>query len=235
MKKFEIKEFNRNVSDEDLLADLRKVGAELGADRQPLTFRAYNLKGRFSSGTQAERFGSWNVALERAGIVPTSEKSIPNDALFDNLREIWMTKGEQPSFRDMNRKPSRYSASTYAERFGGWRNALKQFVVSVEDSESIPELKGQPEQVPPSAKDRNNSRGPSLRLRFLVMRRDNFKCVKCGRSPATELGVVLEVDHTLAWSKGGMTVMENLQTLCFDCNRSKSDENDVLNDAGMLE
>ncbi|MCL4507775.1 MAG: HNH endonuclease [Chloroflexi bacterium] len=32
----------------------------------------------------------------------------------------------------------------------------------------------------------------------------------------------LHVDHILAWSKGGETVLENLQTLCSVCNLGKS-------------
>jgi 5-methylcytosine-specific restriction endonuclease McrA len=54
------------------------------------------------------------------------------------------------------------------------------------------------------------------------MRRDDFKCRICGRSPATHPGLVLHVDHVEAWSKGGSTVMENLQTLCEQDNIGKS-------------
>lgn len=63
----------------------------------------------------------------------------------------------------------------------------------------------------------------SWRMRFLVMRRDDFRCKKCGRSPATDKGIVLHVDHDKAWAKGGETVIENLQTLCSVCNIGKSD------------
>ena len=55
------------------------------------------------------------------------------------------------------------------------------------------------------------------------MKRDNFKCCKCGRSPATDPSVVLHVDHKKAWANGGETVFDNLETLCQDCNLGKSD------------
>jgi len=55
------------------------------------------------------------------------------------------------------------------------------------------------------------------------MRRDNFKCKKCGRSPATDPKVILHVDHKKAWTNGGETVLENLETLCSKCNIGKSD------------
>ena len=63
----------------------------------------------------------------------------------------------------------------------------------------------------------------NLRLRFLVMKRDNFKCVVCGRSPAKDPEIELHIDHIIAWANGGETVFENLQTLCSLCNIGKSD------------
>lgn len=73
-------------------------------------------------------------------------------------------------------------------------------------------------------RDRNGSRRISLSLRYEVLKRDGFRCINCGRSPATEVGVELHVDHIHPWSKGGKTVIENLQTLCSDCNLGKSDK-----------
>jgi len=67
------------------------------------------------------------------------------------------------------------------------------------------------------------TRDINLRLRFLIMKRDNFKCCICGRSPATTPNLELHIDHIKPWSKGGETVPENLQTLCSDCNLGKSD------------
>ncbi|QKE39815.1 MAG: HNH endonuclease [Ferrovum myxofaciens] len=31
----------------------------------------------------------------------------------------------------------------------------------------------------------------------------------------------MEIDHIFPWSEGGETIEENLQSLCFDCNRGK--------------
>ena len=45
-------------------------------------------------------------------------------------------------------------------------------------------------------------------------------CPKCGKHLAIE---EMEGDHIVPWSKGGKTVPENLQMLCRDCNRRKSD------------
>ena len=67
------------------------------------------------------------------------------------------------------------------------------------------------------------TRDISLRLRFKVLMRDNFKCCICGASPATDFSVQLHVDHIKPWSKGGETTIDNLQTLCSKCNLGKSD------------
>ena len=65
-------------------------------------------------------------------------------------------------------------------------------------------------------------RDPSIGLRFKVLQRDQFRCRLCGRSPATELGCELHVDHIAPFSKGGKTTVENLQALCSHCNVGKS-------------
>jgi HNH endonuclease len=65
-------------------------------------------------------------------------------------------------------------------------------------------------------------RTPSLGLRHRILKRDNFKCTHCGRSPATHPNVILHIDHILPWSKGGPTTPDNLQTLCDQCNRGKA-------------
>lgn len=67
------------------------------------------------------------------------------------------------------------------------------------------------------------TRNINWRLRFIVMKRDNFKCQKCGRSPSTDPSVILHIDHKKPYSKGGETIMENLETLCSVCNLGKSD------------
>ena len=68
-------------------------------------------------------------------------------------------------------------------------------------------------------------RDVSLKLRFMVMKRDDFKCCLCGRSPSTTPGLQLHIDHINPWSKGGETTIDNLQTLCADCNLGKSNLN----------
>ncbi|MFQ5685428.1 MAG: HNH endonuclease [Candidatus Scalindua sp.] len=58
-----------------------------------------------------------------------------------------------------------------------------------------------------------------------MLKRDNFRCVSCGSTPAVTAGVQLHIDHIIPWSKEeGESVLENLQTLCYDCNLGKSNK-----------
>ena len=59
-------------------------------------------------------------------------------------------------------------------------------------------------------------------LRDKIKRRDNFTCQCCGISVHDEPHILLEIDHIKPLSKGGLTTEDNLQTLCWKCNRSKS-------------
>jgi len=51
-----------------------------------------------------------------------------------------------------------------------------------------------------------------------VWRRDEGRCVECGRNGK------LEFDHIIPLSEGGSDTVRNLQLLCEKCNRSKSNE-----------
>ena len=59
------------------------------------------------------------------------------------------------------------------------------------------------------------------KLREEIKARDNYTCKICGASTNAEPHLLLEIDHIVPVSKGGMTTKDNLQTLCWKCNRSK--------------
>lgn len=58
-------------------------------------------------------------------------------------------------------------------------------------------------------------------LRHEVFKRDNYTCVECGAKKSD--GATLHVDHIIPVSKGGSDELDNLQTLCSECNLNKSD------------
>ncbi|MPZ30462.1 MAG: hypothetical protein GEV13_05615 [Rhodospirillales bacterium] len=64
----------------------------------------------------------------------------------------------------------------------------------------------------------------SIRKRSFVMKRASLACALCG---ASGHGVRLEIDHKVAFSQGGDDTIENLQTLCFDCNGGTRDSHEA--------
>lgn len=59
------------------------------------------------------------------------------------------------------------------------------------------------------------------KLRESIKQRDNYTCKLCSISAHTERNLLLEIDHIIPLSKGGLTTESNLQTLCWRCNRTK--------------
>jgi plasmid maintenance system killer protein len=62
------------------------------------------------------------------------------------------------------------------------------------------------------------------KLRNHIKERDDHTCQFCSVSLRDQEHLLLEVDHKIPVSKGGLSVEENLQTLCWRCNRSKSNK-----------
>lgn len=54
------------------------------------------------------------------------------------------------------------------------------------------------------------------KLRFEVYDRDRQRCCQCGKKSNK-----LEIDHIIPIAKGGKSTLDNLQTLCHECNIKK--------------
>lgn len=213
---FHFENTKSNPTNNDLVADLRRVANHLGTSHVPQN--TYRKLGAYSSTVMKTRFGSWNKALAAAGLVTQHRSDLTTEELLDNIIAVWAALGRQPRKREMTKPLSKFTADPYITRFGGWLPAMRAFVEYANaDSKVIPD------NHPTRRVISRGSRDPSLRLRFRVMLRDHFRCRNCGRSPATQLGLVLHVDHIEPWANGGATTYENLQTLCSDCNLGKSD------------
>jgi hypothetical protein len=215
-----------NSSPKECLESLRRVADRLG--KTTLTTVEYRSNGGLSLQILNRHFGSWKAALKLAGLTVSTlfHERASREELFENIERLWETLGRQPKTSDFAEPLSYFSCAPYKSHFGSLRKALEAFVESFENSLEEPEdgaTQIAPLALPSTIVQRHKTgRGISWRMRFLVMRRDNFKCKIDGCSPATQPGTVLEVDHVVPWDAGGETVMENLQTLCQRCNSGKS-------------
>ncbi len=216
--KFEYDDLHRGHTDEQLLDDLRRVARELGAES--VTMAEYRERGKYTDNTVARRFKTWNGALRAAGLRVTKRYDVPDEELFRNLAAVWNTLGRQPHREEMRKPLSEFNGYTYEYRFNGWGNALRSFVAAMNAAgDGSTGAKG----PIPSPPRRSSPQAPGWRVRFLVMRRDRFRCCACGMSPSTHPETRLVIDHIVPRSKGGTTAMENLHTLCEPCNGGKSD------------
>jgi len=220
--KFELRPYTKSVSKNEIINDFKKIAGRL--NKKSVTQREYVKHGKYSVKTVYSKFGSWKGILDAANLRLSSNigSVISENDLFINLEEVWIKLGRQPSYNEMVKPLSKYHACTYERRYGGWRKALEAFVKSMNEEGNISSMEGIKKlKIQPGTKHKTK-RDINWRLRFLVLKRDNFKCKACGRSPATDPKVVLHVDHIKAWANGGETVLENLQTLCSKCNIGKS-------------
>lgn len=218
MEKFEfIRPANTPVSNEEIIIDLKAVAKKL--EKLTVTQKDYELNGRFDYTTVSRRFGTWNKALKEAELSLSNEINISDERLYENILNLWQHFGRQPRRSDLTSEISIFSQSPYTRRFKTWTNSLQSFV----DYANGEEL-DLPNEIEKYEKDKKRKigRDPSLRLRYKVLLRDNFICVQCGASPAKNQNVELHIDHIIPWSKNGETILENLQTLCSNCNLGKS-------------
>lgn len=206
-----------HASDQDLIDDLKRTIQTL--QKNTLTIAEYDKYGKYNSSTIIRRFGTWNKGLQLAGI-DISNKFYTDQELFENLATVWLQLGKQPSRRDLIHANSPISYKAYERRFGKWSEAVKAFVEYYNNSDGEYNLSN--DRFANESVVKSASRDVSLRLRFQVMRRDNFKCCICGASPAKDPSIELHIDHVIPWSKGGETSFDNLQTLCSACNLGKS-------------
>jgi len=205
------------VSNEQLVADIRRVALNLGA--KTISQPQYALHGRYDMRNLSRRLGGWNAALTAAGLEATYEGEYSDERLFANILALWQHLGRQPRRAELANPPSEISQSPYSRKFGTWTRALEAFVEWA-NAADVPSTSLMAVSSPDNR--RRTPRDPSLRLRFRVLHRDNFTCRGCGRSPATTPGTELHIDHITPWSKGGETALENLRTLCSRCNIGKS-------------
>jgi len=244
--KFELAYKPARFSDRQILQGLRDF-ARRHHNRPFTTAQFDHSKDRpFCSLTVTKRFGSWPEALKRAGIKGAKPHRIPAEALIKNLEQVWRKLGRPPGTHTLPIR-GRFSASAYRSRWGSVRRACEllakhhqghltrnELVFLANHRRTIhpraTELRAAsqcdrsktPRQarrsVPTTPTLRRTPRNIPLGLRYQVLKRDNYRCLLCGHSPATNPAIQLHIDHILPKSRGGPNHLSNLRTLCQDCN-----------------
>jgi hypothetical protein len=231
---------SRKFTDEEIIIELQRIAKLIGKESISMEDFMKNSSIEIHPESVRRRFGSWAGLMEKAELKlsPKYHRRYSNEEYFENLLNVWTYLGRQPLYREIDEYPSTISSGAYEGRFGSWRKALEAFVTRMNEDElenngeanvekTIPQTVNilEPKKEPkkqktiPRAEDR---RGINLSLRYKILVRDNFRCVRCGRSPATTPSVELHIDHKNPFSNQGKTVLENLETKCKECNLGKS-------------
>ncbi len=221
MRRFKI-DFLESYDDDSIINELRRIAAETG--KQTVTKADIESIGCMSYSVVNKHFGSLRMALQKAGLTPHRFMKPTNEELVEILIELWdrtlKSEGRRPYRKDLKDYGCLVSADTYYRRFGSWKRALLLAYDSI--TKDTAEVSSYVHPAMATSKSTSEEqqvhKALPLRKRFFIFKRDNFTCQICGRS-----GVRLEVDHIVPSSKGGSDSLDNLQTLCFECNRGKRD------------
>src|SRR3989344_3930056 len=214
--KFDINAKRIRLSDDEMLSSVKKYAEKVNFRYFPSTeYDKWKEKNGHSS-TIILRFGSWKKVLLLLGIEGGREHYAP-EQLIKNLEDVWKQLGFPPGKRQIGKYGEKISESPYKQIWRSVHSAC-QFLAKYHEGKITRDelLKGN------TSTDSRRQSIP-LRIRWEVLKRDNYTCKKCGRSPSSDHNVRLEVDHKHPVAKNGQNDIENLQTLCWDCNQGKKD------------
>jgi hypothetical protein len=214
--KFEMTAKRTRLSDDDLVLALQSAAESFGEKYFTSTQYDKLLGKRPHSATIIDRFGSWKKALELIGIHGGRERHHSAEQLILNLETVWKELGFPPGKRQIATLGAKISESPYRRYWGSVRVACEALAAYHNGSISR-------EQLTAGNCTENSRTSVPLKDRWTVLKRDNYRCAKCGASPSNDHRVELEVDHVYPVAKGGRNTLENLQTLCRACNQGKKD------------
>lgn len=214
--KFDINAKRIRLSDDELLSSLKKYAEKVSYRYFPSTEYDKWKDKKGHSSTIIERFGSWKKVLLLLGIEGGRERHYTPEQLIENLENVWSLLGFPPGKRQIGKYGQKISEHPYKLIWGSVRSAcqsIARYHAGKITRETL--LKG--------STSANIRRSIPLKIRWEVLKRDNYRCVKCGRSPSSNHTVQLEVDHKDPATKGSLVEADDLQTLCWECNQGKKD------------
>lgn len=123
--KFELNDYHRNVSDEELLHDLRRVASIFSTNT--LTIEQYSAYGKYNHSTIRRRFGSWKNALILAQLDSyRKNEKCSNDEYIQDIRRVAGVLGKKTITSTEYAEYGTHDRSKIATRFGSWENALHE-------------------------------------------------------------------------------------------------------------
>ena len=118
---------NYDATKEEIIDDVIRVAKKLG--RSPKAREFDNMSNTVSCVSASQKLGlgkSWNKLLKECGLKVINHRNIPNKDLKEEVARLEAELNRIPGYYDMLQL-GYYSPETYADRFGSYTNALKEF------------------------------------------------------------------------------------------------------------
>ena len=163
---------------QQVIGELQRVALLLGKDAVART--EFARHGSFSSSVVERTFGSWNSAIEAAGLMPVMRfRRLSDDTLRDEFLRVSDLLGTPPT-RAQCAANSEFSPTNYDRRFGRWSVAVAEYTgktpppTARSRRQEYPQPISQPILAPPGSSNtlpvgarRGRAFGPPLNFREL--------------------------------------------------------------------
>ena len=187
---------------------------DIAKDEQTLN-KFENMLNCFSAAEEGKQI----LLKEREELIENHKKSIPFTIRKFRLQSFFEKLGYSP----IDLSDAHIPKYSFKYISGGGKSSMQcDIVLDIENLERFVSYLYNEVQTSKSIKYQRALM--SARLREIIKRRDNYTCQRCGISIEQEPHLLLEIDHIIPLSKNGKTTEANLQTLCWMCNRQKSDK-----------
>lgn len=110
---------NLDPSDEELLDEMRRLADE----ENRLSSEKMTSEGKFGVNAYLRTFGSWNEALQEAGLDVALPRNLSDERLLKSLTELAKNLGRTPTQKDMS-EHGPHTIDPYLSRWGTWNETL---------------------------------------------------------------------------------------------------------------
>ena len=165
------------------------------------------------------------LAAYQGKILLEQERDRLMQTLTDPLPSLFYKLSKSRLAKELGFEPVRLfdiDFQTYRFQYvssGGNSSYEVSIILDMENLEKFIKYIGDKLRLKNSAKGQRALMTPQLREK--IKQRDNNTCQRCWVSVKEEPNLLIEVDHITPISKGGTTTEDNLQALCWRCNRPK--------------
>ena len=123
--KFELNDYHRNISDQELIQDVQDVAKSLGKDT--LAGSEYSLHGKYNHATLQRRFGSWKKVLQLCNLQLKGHNfrcNFSNEEMIADLKRVAnIVNVDSPTQEHYNRH-GMYHSVTLCRKYGSWNKVL---------------------------------------------------------------------------------------------------------------